>query len=95
MLSEGQTQMPLLGRDDLDNDNEKMEIEGSLFEVYPFKYSSLLMTGQWLCWTSVTINIHLSIDIYLLFEPSMYTHLFDILSVHRNSLINDYLLLSI
>ena len=46
VLSEGQMQMPLLGRDDLDNDNEKMEIEGSLFEVYPFKYSSLLMTGQ-------------------------------------------------
>ena len=30
----GQTQIPLLIRDDLDNDNE--EIEGDLFEVYPF-----------------------------------------------------------
>ena len=45
MLSEGQTQMPLLGRDDLDNDNEKMEIEGSLFEVYTFKYFKL--TNDW------------------------------------------------
>ena len=30
----GQTQMPLLIRDDLDDDND--EIEGDLFEVYPF-----------------------------------------------------------
>ena len=35
-MSEGQTQMPLLGRDDLDNDNEEMKIEGRLLEVYPF-----------------------------------------------------------
>ena len=41
VMPEGQTQMPLLGKDDLDddnedNDNEEMEVEGSLLEVYPF-----------------------------------------------------------
>ena len=33
-LPGGQTQMPLIIRDDLDDDNE--EIEDGLFEVYPF-----------------------------------------------------------
>ena len=33
-LPGGQTQMPLIIRDDLDNDNE--EIECDLFEAYPF-----------------------------------------------------------
>ena len=34
LMPGGQTQRPLLIRDDLDDDNE--EIEGDLFEVYPF-----------------------------------------------------------
>ena len=41
VMPEGQTQMPLLGKNDSDddnedNDNEEMEVEGSLLKVYPF-----------------------------------------------------------